>query len=214
MKVIPNGYFITFEGIEGTGKTTQVKMLTDFLSNADYAVRSIREPGGTELGEEIRQLVKHRYEGEPPTAVAELLLMGASRAQLMNNIILKELKQGKIVICDRFADSTTVYQGYGRALNRQFIEAMHTATIGSRWPDKTILLDMEAETGLKRADARGTKSDVFERQSLDFHRTIRRGFLDLAKQFPQRMSIVRADQSPEQIHREILKIVNHALTQY
>lgn len=212
MKAIPNGYFLTLEGIEGTGKTTQAEMLTAELRRQGYTVTAIREPGGTSLGEKIRELAKHRYEGEPPIPMTELLLMGASRAQLMAEVVLNELTAGKVVICDRFADSTTVYQGYGRKLPADFIQSMHAVTLNDRWPDRTILLDIEPELGLKRAQTRNNNIyDVFDSQDITFHRTIRQGFLDLAGENSGRFRVVQADRPAEKINAEILDIVRYDL---
>ncbi|MFW5996976.1 MAG: dTMP kinase [Verrucomicrobiota bacterium] len=212
MKALPNGYFLTLEGIEGTGKTTQSEMLATELQGEGYDVHAVREPGGTSLGEHVRQLTKHFYEGKPPVPMAELLLMGASRAQLMSEVICRELENGKIVICDRFADSTTVYQGYGRKLPIEFIQYMHRVTLNQRWPDRTILLDLPPETGLKRAQDRNNDiEDIFDNQDITFHRTIRQGFLDLAQENSHRIRIVNAERSPAEIKSEIRKIIEHDL---
>ena len=214
MKYIPDGYFISLEGTEGTGKSTQCQMITERLTEAGYAVKSIREPGGTAVGEKIRELVKHRYEGTPPTPVAELLLMGASRAQLMQEVITEELNAGKIIVCDRFADSTTVYQGVGRDLDREFIKAMHKITIGQREPDITFLLDINPELGLKRAQTRNTDTDVFEQEDLSFHCKIRQGFLELAEENPERINVVAVDKPPENVNNEIMDVILNELEKY
>lgn len=214
MKYISDGYFISLEGVEGTGKSTQCQMITERLTEAGYAVKAIREPGGTVLGEKIRELVKHRYEGSPPVPVAELLLMGASRAQLMQEVITKELEAGKVIVCDRFADSTTVYQGFGRNLDLEFIDAMHKITIGQRAPDITFLLDIHPDLGLKRAQGRNTVTDVFEKENLSFHRRIREGFLQLAEQNAERMKVIRADNTLEKVNNAIMDIIINELEKH
>lgn len=214
-RTIDGGFFITFEGPEGGGKSTQIGRLTRVLEQRGYSVCVTREPGGTRVGERLRELVKHFDGPEAVTPEAEVLLFGASRAQLMRVVILPHLANGGIVLCDRFADSTTVYQGLARCLDRGFIEAMHRFTIGSRWPDMTFLLDLDVDAGLERARRRHRASpgpaDRIEAESRAFHEAVRRGFLELAKAEPQRIRVVDAAAAEETVHARIIEEVDRAL---
>ncbi|MFO7821877.1 MAG: dTMP kinase [Lentisphaeria bacterium] len=209
------GIFISFEGTEGTGKTTQAQRLATTLRSAGYEVCETREPGGTVLGEELRRLVKHRYDGPPATDIAELLLMAASRAQLVQEVIKPALAENKIVICDRFADSTTVYQGYGRGIDADFIQKLHAQTVGDYWPRLTLLLDLDLDQGLSRASVRaaGTgKTDRFEEEAKSFHQKIERGFLALAAREPERLRVVSAAGTEEEVHDRVMEEVQNVLT--
>ncbi|OGV82399.1 MAG: dTMP kinase [Lentisphaerae bacterium RIFOXYB12_FULL_65_16] len=213
---IRNGFFLTLEGPEGVGKSTHVRLVADRLRQSGYQVVLTREPGGTPLGEELRRLVKHFGEPGAVCAESELLMFGASRAQLMRDIILPHLVAGGVVICDRFADSTTVYQGCARNLDASFIRQMHKFTIGQRWPDLTIVLDLDPEAGLGRARTRGGSDavpDRIEAESLRFHTAVRDGFLALARQNPERVRIVRTDAPTEDVHRQIMEIIDGVIGQ-
>lgn len=208
-----SGLFITVEGMEGAGKSTQCRQLAAALRAAGRSVLETREPGGTLVGEKIRDLVKHFQGPEAMAAETELLLFCASRAQLMRQAILPELNRGTVVICDRFADSTLVYQGYARGLNPEVIRQLTAFVTGGRMPDLTILLDLEVHAGLGRASARGNegKTDRFEAEARPFHERIRDGFLTLARQEPHRFRVFDATQTPAVLHRQILEAVTHAL---
>ena len=212
-RTIPNGLFITLEGPEGGGKTTQASRLAGALRQRGFEVCETREPGGTPLGEELRSLVKH-FGG--PGAVcpeAELLLFGASRAQLMRAVILPHLARGGAVVCDRFADSTTVYQGFVRGLDPEFIERLHRLTVGERWPDLTLLLDVDASAGLRRTAARSQASqfDRLEAEPREFHDRVRDGFLRLADAHPARIRVVDAGEAPDQVHRQMMEVVDRVI---
>ncbi len=212
--IIPNGFFITFEGPEGAGKTTQTRLLQRALENKNYDVRVTREPGGTPLGEELRRLLKCSGEAEPVCPEAELLLFGASRAQHMTRVIRPHLEAGGVVICDRFADSTSAYQGSARKLDPEFIAAMHRFTLADRWPDLTLLLDIAVEKGFERVSRRnasGDSGDRIEGEPTAFHEKVRQGFRGLARNDPGRFRIIPADRPPERVHAHILEIVNRAL---
>lgn len=207
------GFFISFEGIEGAGKSTQSRLLAEALRGHGRQVLETREPGGTPLGEELRRLVKH---GPGPVAVApetELLLMCASRAQLVRQVILPFLETGGIVLCDRFADSTTAYQGHGRGLDLDLIRRLHDVTTGGCWPDLTILLDLEVRTGLGRAHRRAAELPVdrFEAEAATFHQRVRDGFLLLARAEPRRFRVFAAASDAHFLHTAILAEVIHAL---
>src|SRR6266478_6471721 len=148
------GLFISFEGTEGSGKSTQVSLLAEHLRFERYTVRTIREPGGTPIGEEIRHTLKHSADNEAMTAEAELLLMNASRAQLVREVIRPALAAGEIVICDRFYDSTTAYQGYGRQLDLEKVKAVIEFAVGETKPDLTLFLHVPTETSAQRLRSR------------------------------------------------------------
>ena len=206
------GFFVTFEGPEGAGKTTQIELLNEALATAGYDVLKTREPGGTELGEQLRHLLMRRG-GAPVTPEAELLLFGAGRAQHMRERILPHLERGGVVLCDRFLDSTTAYQGYARKLNLAFISAMHEFSVAGRWPDLTIFLDIclqESRRRTRRHD--GTvPDDRFEFEKDDFHRQVYAGFLELARQNPQRFRVLDGRRPVADIAADILAEVRRAL---
>jgi dTMP kinase len=214
-RTIDGGFFITFEGPEGAGKSTQVERLARVLDQRGYRVCLTREPGGTQLGERLRDLIMHFDGPEEITPESEVLMFGASRAQLMRTVILPHLARGGIVLCDRFADSTTAYQGLARRLDRAFIEAMHRFTVGDRWPDLTFLLDLEVDAGLSRARRRQRAAapchDRIGAESRDFHQAVREGFLDLARAEPGRFRIVDATADQDTVHARILEEVDRAL---
>lgn len=199
--------FITFEGGEGCGKSIQSRALFRWLLKQSIPTILIHEPGGTPLGEKVRRLLKRGKSEMSP--LTELLLFNASRSQLVNDIIKPNLKQGKVVICDRFADSTIAYQGYGRGLDLKVVKELnHIATQGLK-PDLTILLDVPAEIGLARK-CKGSP-DRFEREDLDFHQRVREGFLKLADEEPERFLVVDGKQEREKIAGIIGKSVSKLL---
>jgi len=200
--------FITFEGIEGCGKSTQAKLLAEKLREKGYDVLLTREPGGTESGERIRELLLERREGEifPPTA--ELFLYLAARAFHVENAIAPALRSGKIVICDRFSDSTLAYQGYGRGLPVSLIKEADMAARAGLEPDITFLLELPVEVAFERI--RGRRKDRMELEDISFHERVRRGFLEIAKE-NQRVVILDAAKSALEIHEEILKILREKM---
>ena len=209
LKTISGGLLITFEGPDKAGKSTQLKLLAESLRNRGYKVTETREPGGTPLGEEIRRLVL-QFKHESIADEAELLLFGASRAQLVRKLIEPELLQGNIVLCDRFADSTTAYQGEARGLNLDFIRAMHEFSLGGRWPDLTFFLDLEVNESFGRL--RKVKPDIlnddrFEEEGRNFHQDVRNGFLKLARENPQRIRHLDATRGISELAEQILQEV-------
>jgi len=204
------GRFITLEGPEGSGKSTQARWLVERLKQEGVSVIHTREPGGTPLGEAIRGLLQHDTAGEAPAPRAELLLFEASRAQLVSRVILPALEAGTWVVCDRFADSTTAYQGYGRGLDMKMVLALNAAAVGDAVPDLTLLLDVDVSDGFRRTEQRSGR-DRFEREELAFHEAVRRGFLELAARCPRRIRVVRTEREPEATRAEIWKTVSHAL---
>ena len=190
------GVFITFEGGEGSGKSTQLRRLADRLESAGVPVRTLREPGGTLAGEAIRAiLLDPAHTGL--TAGAELLLYEASRAQLVAQVIEPALAAGEVVLCDRFFDSTTAYQGYARGLSLAQIDLLNQAATGGLVPNRTLVFDIDPALGIARATAHST--DRLEAEDLDFHRRVREGFLSIAAQDPARVSVLDASGSADDV---------------
>lgn len=181
------GLFITFEGFEGSGKSTQIKLLAEYLKKCKYEVLILREPGSTKVSECIRNILLDKKNNLlcPRT---ELLLYIAARAQIVSEKIIPALKSGKIVLCDRFHDATVAYQGYGLGLDRKFISMLGEFATCEVVPDLTILLDIDVKEGLRRI---GKNKDRIEKRSLDYHRRVRRGYLEIAKHNPKRVKVVK-----------------------
>lgn len=196
-----SGLFITFEGVEGCGKTTQIARLRDHLESRGFSVVVTREPGGAAISEAIRTILLDPAHTEM-APMTELLLYAAARAQHVAERIQPALDEGRVVLCDRFADSTTAYQGAARHLDTALMHTLHEAATGGLWPDLTILIDVPVEVGLKRA-ARARQSDRIENESLAFHERVRQGFLDLAAREPERIHVVDGTASPEEVGRAI-----------
>ena len=210
--------FVSFEGIEGCGKTTQVELLATFLSQRGISHLVTREPGGTRLGELIRKMLLDpgNSEMEPLT---ELFLYAADRAQHIAQVIRPALEARQWIICDRFADATTAYQGYGRDQDLAFIQQLNQWATRGLWPNLSLLLDCPVEVGLDRArrriehNALEGREDRFEQQALDFHQKVRKGYLQLAAQNPERFKILDATMELERLHEEIVAILEPYLEQ-
>ena len=202
------GCFITFEGTEGCGKSTHIKKLARRLEAEGHTVRTLREPGGTESGESIRQLLKHGP--EELTAEAELLLMNASRVQLVREVIRPAIAAGEIVLCDRFYDSTTVYQGTGRGLDTAQVQAVIDFAVGDTRPDLTLLLQIPLKTSEERR-ARRSETDRFEQADRTFFERIEAGYTALATAEPNRIRVIEADQSLDTVATAIWRIVSDRL---
>ena len=202
------GCFITFEGTEGCGKSTHIKKLARRLEAEGHTVRTLREPGGTESGESIRQLLKHGP--EELTAEAELLLMNASRAQLVREVIRPAIAAGEIILCDRFYDSTTVYQGTGRGLDAAQVQAVIDFAVGDTRPDLTLLLQIPLKTSEERR-ARRSETDRFEQADRTFFERIEAGYTALAAAEPDRIRVIEADQPLDTVAAAIWRIVNDRL---
>jgi len=196
------GFFISFEGSEGCGKSTQIRSLVEALEQAGREYVLVREPGGTPIGETIRHLLQHSDEGLEMTPEAELLLFAASRAQLVRQIILPSLAEGKIVISDRFLDSTTVYQGVARQIPPEAVSRINRFAAGPRLPDVTFLLDMDTNVAMQRLAGR-TKADRMESEPLAFYEAVRRGYLGVAVAESSRFCVLNAALPPEEITRQI-----------
>lgn len=201
------GFLLSFEGSEGCGKSTQIRLLKDHLESSGQPVVILREPGGTEIGEEIRHLLQHAKAGSAMTPETELLLFAASRAQIVREKVRPLLASGTFVILDRFLDSTTVYQGLARGLPLEAVRAINTFATGGTLPRLTVLLDLDTETAWQRIHATGRELDRMESQPREFYEKVRQGYLDLARAEPARIAIVDASHSPEAVHGEILKLV-------
>jgi dTMP kinase len=206
--------FISFEGIDGSGKTTQIKLLESFLKSQNLPVIVAREPGGTEVGESIRQILLHSRTSHL-TPLSELLLYCASRHQNLHQKILPAREAGYWVLCDRFADASIAYQGYGRGVELTVVESLNKTVINNHLPDLTILIDIDPALGLKRAQARNQNGTVdegrFEKESLDFFARVRRGYLEIAHKNPGRLRVVNGDQTVENLHRQIIGLLDHGI---
>lgn len=200
--------FITFEGGEGSGKSVQAESLYKKLCRLTIPVILTHEPGGTRLGEWIRQLLKWTDAYISPET--ELLMFNASRAQLLNEVIQPNLKGGKVVICDRYVDSTLAYQGYGRGLDLEMIKAVNNSTTRELKPDLTFLLDISSEEGLARITGRA--KDRFEKEGIAFHQRVREGYLKMAASEPERWLVIDASQSKAKIRGIIWQRVSRLLS--
>lgn len=198
--------FISFEGGEGCGKSTQVKMLSQALSDKGVAHILTREPGGTPLAERIRPLLVEPAD-EDWHPLAETLLFLAARVQHVEQVIKPALAAGKWVLCDRFADSTFVYQGIAKGLGVERIQKLQQQVLGDFMPDVTLLLDISPEQGLPRAASRNDNEDRFEQLDISFHQSLRHGFLQLAEAEPSRYRVIDASQTIEQVHQHVLESV-------
>jgi dTMP kinase len=204
------GTFITLEGPEGAGKTTQLKLLSKWLEEQNIEHVITRDPGGTALGKPIRRILLNS--DAPVHPVTELLLYEADRAQNVSEIILPNLNEGKVVFCDRYIDSTIAYQGYGRDIDRKLIDLLNEiATQGLR-PQCTILFDIESSAGLARLHPSG--HDRLEREAIEFHQKVRNGYLELAKQDPKRWRIIDAAGPMSVVQEDLRRIVGEALSMH
>jgi dTMP kinase len=210
--------FITFEGIEGCGKTTQVRMAGEYLRKRRIPVLVSEEPGGAPLGKHIRKLLLNQGDFRMD-AKAELLLFAAARAQHVQEVILPALAADRVVLCDRFSDATLAYQGFGRGLNLEFIHSLNEFSAAELRPELTILFDLPVETGLMRAISRiahirgAPREDRFEREERAFHQKVRDGYLSLAKNDPGRFRVIDAARDVQAIHQEVCAIIG-AVVQY
>jgi dTMP kinase len=205
------GLFITVEGIEGCGKSTQISFLKEALESRGYDVVVTREPGGTPIAESIRGILLDPA-NSALSSMAEAFLYAAARAQHVDEKIRPALNAGKIVVSDRFADSTTAYQGAGRALPMETIQSLHALATRGAWPDLTIVLDLPVEVGLKRA-GHGNELDRIELEPLAFHQRVREGFLEIARNEPTRVHVVDGAQSVEAVAAAIRELVERRLLQ-
>lgn len=197
-------FFITFEGIDGCGKSTQLNLLADFLKTQDFSILKTREPGGTRIGDKIREILLNHTLTEMK-ALTELLLYCAGRSQHVEEVIRPALQEGKVVLSDRYTDATDAYQGGGRDIDSKILQNLHSIATNNLKPDLTILLDLPSELGLKRIQNRPT--DRLEKEALHFYEKVRKSYLELAKKEPKRIQIFDATKSISEIHESIIKIV-------
>ncbi|MBI4309560.1 MAG: dTMP kinase [Candidatus Omnitrophica bacterium] len=201
------GKFITFEGSEGSGKSTQAALALEYLKQRNSPVMLVREPGGVKISERIRGLlldVKNTGMGDE----CETLLYMAARAQMVKEALVPALGAGKIVLCDRFLDSTIAYQGFGNGVDVKFIKELGSFATKSIKPDLTILFDIETQKGLARANAR---KDRIEQRPLDYHNRVRQGYLTLAREHPQRIKVITVDADKEQIFKQVKTLIDAVL---
>ena len=209
------GKLITFEGVEGSGKSTHARLLAEAMRSAGHRIVEVREPGGTRLGEAIRLLLSRHDSPEALCSQAELLLFLASRAQLVHHVIIPALKRGEHVVCDRFLDSTAAYQGYARGCDLALITRMNAFATQDILPDLTILLDLDPSHGLRRLCRRNrkqkTEKDRIERESIAFHKLVRQGYLSLARRTPKRFCVVAAARPVAVVNGAIWKAVRNVI---
>jgi dTMP kinase len=212
LKTAHAGKLISFEGSEGSGKSTQIAHLAERLQKLNREVVSVREPGGTEIGEQIRNIIVHNSRGDEMCAEAELLLFTAARAQLVREIIAPALMKGTIVLSDRFLDSSTVYQGIGRNLAMDPVQQINRFAVGNVMPDLTLVIDVPAEVGLARIRQRASDvPDRMERENIKFYEKVRQGYLMLAQGMPERFAVIDGTKSEEAVGKKIWAAVEKVL---
>lgn len=204
------GLFITFEGIEGSGKSTQCRSLAQWLRNQGYRVLETREPGGTPLAERLRACLLERQQ-ETLTAWAEALIVLAARSQHVDQVIHPALEMGAIVLCDRFVDSTLAYQGFGRGLDPAQLARISRAASNGLVPDLTMILDVPVDVGLQRRHHNQLEINRIDAESLEFHERVRRGFRTLARRDPRRVRLIAGDRLPDVISREVERVVGRCV---
>jgi dTMP kinase len=210
-------FFISFEGTEGSGKSTQASILAERLRASGFAVTENQEPGTTSIGKQIRSILLDPANQEM-TAMTELLLMFAARAQAASEIILPALRRGHIIISDRFTDSTMAYQGYARGLGFDQVQKAHRLILESLWPDLTLYIDVDLETGLARARQRnsateqGVREARIDSQSLDFHRRVQEGYRKIAEHDPRRFRVIDGTGEPVEVARRVWNEVSARLS--
>jgi dTMP kinase len=201
--------FITLEGPEGSGKTSQLPKLAEYIRQRGFDILTTREPGGTSISEQIRTVL-HNLENKEMNPRTEILLFQASRAQLVEQVIRPHLDKGGVVLSDRYADSTLAYQGYGHQIDIESLRVLVTFATGGLKPDLTILLDVDVETGLRRKELKGewNRLDAYD---LDFHQRVRRGYFNLVQAEPERWVVIDASQSPTKVQEEMRRVVAERL---
>lgn len=204
-----SGLFITMEGTDGAGKTTQINMLKDYLDSKGYNVVCLREPGGTAIGEKIREIIIDKNNTEM-YSMTEAMLYAAARAQLLHEVILPTLKKGDVVLCDRFLDSSVIYQGYARGMGERRIRNLNRYAIDDIEPDITFFLRLKPEDGLARKKAQ-TELDRIESESFNFHQRVYDGYVNLARRNKGRIKMIDALKTADEIHGEIIKHLNKLL---
>lgn len=198
--------FITFEGSEGSGKSTQIQLLAEFLGKMGFQVTTTREPGGTRIGEQVRACL-HDISNKEMTAAAEVLLYSASRSQLVEEVIRPALANNNVVLSDRYADSTIAYQGYGRKIDINTLLTITRFATGGLKPDLTLLLDVDVQSGLKRRSVSGEEINRMDMQTIAFYESVRDGYLKMASEEPERWRIIDANRSVDMIQECIRQVV-------
>lgn len=209
MKKLKLPLFISFEGGEGAGKTTLINSLKSILESEGYSVIATREPGGTQLGDVIRDILLYRDHHVHMCSKAELFLFLSARAEHVKEVILPSLQEDKIVLCDRFSDSSLAYQGYARGLGMQDVEALTNFATDGLKPDLTFFLDLDPEEGLLRTSKR-SKADRIEEQKVEFHKLVREAFTHIAKREPKRVKFIDASESQEKVLNQTLEMIKNA----
>jgi dTMP kinase len=204
--------FITFEGVEGSGKTTQIKRLETYLARKKISFRVTREPGGSAIAEKVRSILLHP-DHHKMTPLSELLLYEAARAQHVKEVIEPSLKEGAVVLCDRFSDATLAYQGHGRKIDIDLIKRLNRIATQGLKPDVTFLLDCPSEIGLKRAIRRirllkQEEEGRFEKEKIQFHNRVRKGYLAIAKAEPRRVKVIDTRDGADKVFEKIRKIID------
>lgn len=200
------GLFITFEGADGCGKTTQIGLLNEYLKNKNYETYLTLEPGGCEIGKKLRQILLH-HDGFV-SSNAEMLMYLADRAQHVEEVIQKNVQENKIVLCDRYTDSTIAYQGYARGGDIKKIEFLNELATNKYEPDLTFVFDVESEIAQKRV---GETKDRLEKEGLEFHKKVRFGYLELAKKYPNRIKVIDSNKSIDEVFEQVKKIIDEIL---
>jgi len=206
-----SGFFITFEGPEGSGKSTHSLLLYDYLRKKGLPAVHTREPGGTELAEGLRQVLLNPKNKVLP--LTELMLYEASRSQHTEELIRPSLEKGKIVICERYTDATLAYQGYGRGLDKKIIKTLNNIATAGLIPNLTIILDISVREGLKKARALKNRGDRLERENSKFHERVRQGYLKIARENPRRIKIIRTAPTINETHKKIIELVEKKLNE-
>jgi len=209
--MINRGMFISLEGVEGCGKSTQAELLGEYARKIGCPVVLTHEPGGTPIAEKVREILLEPQYTEM-TDVTELMLYLASRAQHVRQLILPALTEGKVVICQRFSDATFAYQGYGRGFDLDFLEQVNRIATDGLEPDLTLVLDLDVEEGFFRK--RGDRWDRLENERIDFHNKVRDGYLDIARRSPKRVKVIDAKGSVEEVHLRIRQCLDQQLARY
>ena len=208
----PKGILISFEGAEGSGKSTQIARLAKRLAKQNHKVLSVREPGGTEIGEQVRNIIVHNSDGDEMCAETELLLFAAARAQLVRETIAPAMMDGFVVLSDRFMDSSTVYQGIGRNLAADPVSMINRFAIGNVMPSLTIVYDVPPMISKRRIRQRASDvPDRMERENIEFYKKIRQGYLLLAQSMPERIIVIDGTQTEAEIERQTWKVVKKAI---
>ncbi len=203
------GKFITVEGTDGSGKSTQIELMKQYLTGNGLDVVLTREPGGTKIGEKIRAIILDN-KNEEMCDITEMLLYAATRAQLIHEVIGPAIEQGKIVIADRFIDSSYVYQGYGRGMGLEIVDAVNNVAINGIFPDMTVFFDISPEIALKRRMSK-TGADRIEEEDMEFHMKVYNGYKELAQKNPQRIKTVDSNRCIEEIAKDVIKLIDEII---